>query len=154
MTHLLCVNVGLNDLNVLVESRSITEMQDPVESCTQQNDHISLFQSKWSGRTYIQRMWIRHYSLSHWGWQEWYFDFFDEFSNLFFSSSVGSPFSDDYQGFLCKTNDIDGLSDLRWRWTESCRLGKDWDFDIPFDHFVEDVSRDVKKNRSWSACCG
>lgn len=53
VTHFLCMNVCLNNLYILVETGCVSEMQNPIQSCSQKYDNISFFQCKRSRRTYI-----------------------------------------------------------------------------------------------------
>ena len=94
---------------------------------------------------------IRHYSLTHRCWQKWYFDFFNEFPYLFFGSCISHSLTNNNQRFVSESDDINGFLDLRKGWTKSWRLGENWYFDFSFDHFIEDISGKIQKNRAWSA---
>ena len=97
------------------------------------------------------RIW--HHSFSHWRWQKRNFYLLNKFPNLIFCSSISSSLANNYQGFLCKSNYINGFSDFKGWWTEIWRLCEDRYFNLSLNHFVKHVTRNVQENRSWSSCC-
>ena len=95
MPNLFRCDVQLYHLYVWCKPGRQTEVEDPVEPCTHQENYVRLLQRKGAGRRGRKRMLVRHNALSHRGPHERNLRPVDEGTHLVFRLSPSHAFSNE-----------------------------------------------------------
>ena len=106
--HLIGTDVQLNELDIGIPFLTLTMVQEPIEPCSYQHDHIRLTKYQATGRSCALGMVVGQYTFGHGHREERNTSLFDKFFQRFFGLRISRSLTDDNQWFGCIAEEFQG----------------------------------------------